>query len=134
MKKACRKLGVTRWPYLPRKPASMGILHITSHKQQSQQDTLSSVCSISIPRSNFMDTSNLAPDIRNQIDSGVAEAMCKEDPNSPLPFTGTNVAAFTWGSAALSFENNLVLEPLSLDLPFFDHMAENSPPLLPAVA
>jgi len=115
MKKACRKLGVTRWPYIPRKPASMGTLQMMAHNLQGQQDKVSSVCSISIPR-------------------GLNEAMCEEDPNSPLPFMSTNLAAFSWSSAALGFKNSFVLETLALDLPFFDPMAENSPPPPPADA
>jgi hypothetical protein len=128
MKKACRKLGVTRWPYLPRKPASMGTLQMMVHNLQGQQDKMSSVCSISIPRGTFMDTSTRAKDC------GLKEDMCEEDTNSPLPFTSTNVAAFSWSSAALGFKNSFVLETLALDLPFFDPMAENSPPPPPAVA
>ena len=130
MKKACRKLGVTRWPYLPRKSTNMGTLKMMPHSLQNQQDKLASVC----PRSTSVDRSNRAPDLRIQIDSGVAEAMCEENFNSPLPFTGTSVSAFSWGSAVLSFKNSFVLETLALDLPFFDPLAENSCPPPPAAA
>ena len=134
MKKACRKLGVTRWPYLPRKSANMGTLQMMPHSLQNHQDKLASVCSIPIPRSTPVDTSTRAPDLRMQIDAAVAEAMCEEDFNWPLPFTGTSVSAFPWGSAALSFKNSFVLETLALDLPFFDPLAENSTPPPLAVA